>query len=1172
MTEENAVHEKQNGGSEPSPLQYRLLGGLAVTSGGRELDLATPKQRAVLAVLLLERDRVVSVDRLIELLWGESADKPLSSLQAYVSRLRSLLEPDRRPRDPATVLISQSPGYRLAAPRGDVDLYRFEDTVAAGLEQLRGGNHAAAAATLDAGLRLWTGALLPEFGGEPFVIAAAERAEGVRLAALEAAAEARLMLGDHPAAVVLLDHEAADHPGRERLQELLALALYRSGRQADALRVVDRCRRALAASSGLDPGPDLRRLETEMLAQSPALDWRATAASAASSTTAVSTTTAAAPVKPDDLIGRADEFGVLADALDAARAGRGGVGIIIGEPGIGKTRLAEALTELATARGLTSAWARCPESRAAPPFWAVTRLGDQLQEAGVLDLPGSASDAFVGDAEVQERFGLYRAVIDTVARLDRPVLLIIDDLQWADPDSLRLLEHVAADVASTRALLVATVRPLAEDAPEALVDCLAEVARVSGGFQIPLAGLPVEEVATWLSSDIDRTVPDEVIAVVHDRTGGNPLFIKELTALLAAEGRLDDAVSARAARTIPPGVQFVVRRRVSRLPRPSQQALTVAAVIGPLVDPRSIADATSTDVGAVLEALAPALDAGLLVESDGELRFSHALVADALASEVNAVRQASIHAAVARSLAARAPDGFGLAAAAIAHHASEGILAGTGDLAIDAGSAAARLAESRYADEDAAVHWGDVANALARARPSDVAGRVDALIRQARALVRVDRVSAAKEPILAAVELASSVGMTDAMVEAASLINLTHVWTNEGYGVVDDRIVGALELTLAAAEHDDATRAILLGALASELVFGDRQRHVSVCAAAETAARASGDPDVLARVLNNITAPMRPDQLEQRRAQALEIIELVERHGLSADLAFVGQHHLAGLSLESADLPAFEAAIERAARAREGVAGPRLLAQQLWIEATLAVMTGRYEDAAALGERSHELHRLGRHYDAAVLYLAGIAAVAIDRGGLEDMIPFMMETADESAYGRTTAESMAFGMLEFGRADLATKLVARFGPDDPIPSDWSTLFCLNAGLHVRVELGDRVGADSLAAQLAPYSERWTNAGTSPISIGPAAMSLARYAAMCGDDGAARRLFERSVAICEAMRAPAWLARSLTFQGQYLVEVGDAAVGAAALDRARELARRHQLPYVQRRLGGAPPSP
>ncbi len=129
-------------------------------------------------------------------------------------------------------------------------------------------------------------------------------------------------------------------------------------------------------------------------------------------------------------------------------------------------------------RGAAAAWTRCPESRAAPPFWAVTHLADQLRAQGVVD---TSFGGLTTDAAVHERFGLYRAIVDALRTIERPLLLVIDDLQWADPDSLRVLEHISADLSATSTLVLATTRPLADDSSDAFVDCLAEIARVSGG-------------------------------------------------------------------------------------------------------------------------------------------------------------------------------------------------------------------------------------------------------------------------------------------------------------------------------------------------------------------------------------------------------------------------------------------------------------------------------------------------------------------------------------------------------------------------------------------------------------------------------------------------------------------------------------------------------------------
>jgi DNA-binding SARP family transcriptional activator/tetratricopeptide (TPR) repeat protein len=1143
-------------------MRYHVLGGLAVTNGDRALDLSTPKQRAVLAVLLLERDRVVSVDRLIDLLWGDEADKALSSLQAYVSRLRATLEPERKPRDPAAVLLSQPPGYRLAVDRSQIDMCEFEDAVVVGLDVLRTGVHADAVAALDAALKLWTGPLLPEFAHEPFVLAAADRVEGIRVSAVEALAEARLELGDHHGVIGLLEPEVSTHPTLERLHGLLALALYRGGRQADALRVVDRCRRALVDSAGLDLGPDLRRLETELLAQAPSLDFQVAVSEPAAPQ---GTTTKSVPRLQPDVIGRAYEVDVLDQALAALRGDRGGVVVLIGEPGIGKTRLAEWMRDTARTYGIGVAWSRCPESRSAPPYWPITNIAHELRVAGALAVDFVRLD-WNTERAVNQRFGLYQAVLRELAVIKQPFVFVIDDLQWADPDTLRLLEHIAGDLHAAGALLVVTTRPLTDSSTPALIDCLSEFARVPGVVQLSLSGLLIDDVAGWLEARHDTFVPHEIAALVHSRTGGNPLFVKELTELLASEGRLEDVAAARSTRAIPAGVHFVVRRRVSRLPAPSQQLLAVAAVVGPMFRLDSLAAASSKESLVVLDALAPALDAGLIVESGGGFAFSHALVADALASEVNAVRRAAIHAAVARAFAVEAGPGFGLHAAAIAHHALEGILAGTGDLAIEASTRAAQVAAARFANEDAAAHWGGVADAFARSRPSDAPGRINALIEQAAALTRADMVGAAKPLILDAVEAAAAAGMTDAMARAALLLNQTHPWTNEGYGIVDNRVVHALKGTIELlGDGSPGDRALLMGALASELVFADRATHDEACRSAEAAARQAGNPLVLAKVLNNIMMPNRPSTWDERFARVNELLSIVDQHDAPNDLVYVAHQHLAVCHMEVGEFDLATQAEDRGKRALAGLPSSYLVGQQSWFAAAIAGPTGRYEEAERLGRRAVELHRGSRQYDIDALSGAGALALAIDQGGLEELLPSIATTAAATSYRRVVTEALAFALLELGRTDEARVLVAPFNAGVGFPDDWVTLFCASAALHVRVELGDAEGVAAAEVPLRDYPHHWVSAGMTPLSMGFVALALARCAAFHGDPDRARSLFAEAAERTERVGAWAWLARGLVHEGAFLRESGDSSAADKTLARARDIATVRGFPYVIRRL-------
>jgi len=1161
-------------------VRFRVLGGLEVVGDRGRVDTLSPKQRALLAVLLLDVDRVVSVDRLLGALWDDESETAIASLHSQVSRLRNALEPDRRPREPARVLLTQPPGYRLAASRHDVDAHRFVDEVAIGLRALEDDHPSHAAATLAAALASWSGPLLPEFADEPFVIAHAERVEQARLTALEGAADAQLRLGNPAESIRLLEGEAADRPARERMQWLLALALYRCERQTDALRVVDRCRRALVDSSGLRLGPDLQRLEVGILEHDPALTGDAPAtrpAHAAPTAEAEATPEPDAPdpggpaagERPDgpaSLVGRTQELAVLANGLDAAIRGRGGFALITGEPGIGKTRLSESLTAIAAERGVVTACARCPEHRSAPPFWPLTQLGEQLRAAGFTDLQVRELDRGSITAPT-ERFGFSRAVLDAVSRIGQPLLLVIDDLQWADPDSLRIIEHTAHELRSTQTFVVATVRPVPDHENPALVDCLAEIARGADAVHIVLGGLRADEVVTWLGNRSDVDVSAEVAALVHRRTAGNPLFIKELVELLASEGRLGTIDMARAERAIPPGVKAVVRRRVSRLPKATQQLLPVAASLGRAIDVESLAAAVDSNVVDVLDELEPAIDLGLLVELGGQLAFSHVLVADALADEVNAVRRAAYHARTARAMAATAGPGFGLRAAEVARHAYEGILAGTGELAIQASTIAAKQSAEQFAHEDAAVHWARVADAITRSRPADIAARIDVLIAQAEAMLAADMVGAVKAPIIAAVDAAAAIGSVADMARAALLANHEHVWANEPYGVVDDEIVRALERTLQLLPDDDVdTRALLLGALAAELVFAGPTRHRDVCASAVREACRAGRASTLAAVLNSVTVPCRPFDIEIRRRNAEEILALAESEQLDADQIFAAHYHLAETHAEMGDLAAAEAELAAARRTIEFVSSLRLRSQLYGFEGALAFARGRYDDADQLIRDSHELHRRGRRYDTEALELAYLAAVALEHGGVEDLIPVAQDVASSSPYGRTVAETIAFSVLEIGRHDVAAELVAPFGRATPFPDDYMTLACMSAAVHVRVDLGDVSAAAAIADLLRPAARRWASAGTTPFSMGPTDLALARCAAATGDDDEARRRFAAAVDLAEAAGAEPWLARTLAHQARFLTAIGDDEAGEAALDRAAELARRYGLVYVQRRIG------
>ncbi|MFI9546701.1 BTAD domain-containing putative transcriptional regulator [Streptomyces sp. NPDC052016] len=250
-------------------ITFGVLGPVvAWDAAGGVLGLKGPRHRAVLARLITARRRVVPVARLVEDLWGEPAPGAVGSVQTFVAALRRVLEPDRPARTPARLLVTEGPGYALRAAPEAVDAWRFEAAVGAAAKL----SPAKALETLEEALELWRGPAYADFAQEDWARGERSRLAELRLRAVEQQARARLALGLAAEAVPELDAHLAEHPWREEAWRLLALALYRTGRQADALAVLRRARAMLADELGVDPGPELRRLETDVLAQDPRLD------------------------------------------------------------------------------------------------------------------------------------------------------------------------------------------------------------------------------------------------------------------------------------------------------------------------------------------------------------------------------------------------------------------------------------------------------------------------------------------------------------------------------------------------------------------------------------------------------------------------------------------------------------------------------------------------------------------------------------------------------------------------------------------------------------------------------------------------------------------------------------------------------------------------------------
>ncbi|MDQ4097869.1 MAG: winged helix-turn-helix domain-containing protein, partial [Actinomycetota bacterium] len=325
-------------------LRFGVLGVLDVAAADGPIDLRGPKLRALTAVLALNPNQVVSADRLIEALWGDDPPSTApNTLQTYVSRLRTAVGPG--------VVETRAPGYVLAVDREQIDAFRFERLVGEAIAAFAAGDADRASALLEDALGLWRGEPLAEFAFDDFAQLQIVRLQEARLTATEEWAEAQLALGRHAETVPTLSALVAQHPLRERLCAQLILALYRSGRQSDALRSYAELRRNLGDELGIEPTPALRRLEEAVLLQRSDLEWEGPApevraARAGTAPAAVRQDTPLPPrfVRTDEpFVGRERELALL--VAEQHRAAEDGPRLVLleGEPGVGKTRLAAEL-------------------------------------------------------------------------------------------------------------------------------------------------------------------------------------------------------------------------------------------------------------------------------------------------------------------------------------------------------------------------------------------------------------------------------------------------------------------------------------------------------------------------------------------------------------------------------------------------------------------------------------------------------------------------------------------------------------------------------------------------------------------------------------------------------------------------------------------------------------
>jgi DNA-binding CsgD family transcriptional regulator len=884
-----------------------------------------------------------------------------------------------------------------------------------------------------------------------------------------------------------------------------------------------------------------------------------------------------------DLIGREQELAALRASLDSALAGHVQSVILAGEPGIGKTRLVQAFSEEAAASGVAALWGRCHEPPGAPPYWPwlqILRGYAQGQDeqglravlaSGASDiaqiwpelrdrLPGLAAPSALADP-AQARFRLFDSVSEfwRKATARQPLLLIFEDLHWADIPSLRLLEFVSCEAAGSRALLIGTFRDTDVPSGHPLAATLAEVSRKSAVRRIRVTGLCIEETGRLVHAATRSKPSSTTTAFVQDRTGGNPLFVAEMARYLAQEGLLADGSNLpfHAQCHIPEGIRAFIGIRLNRLSAATRRLLQEAAVIGQRFGIgvlRRVSEAASEEQ--VLAALDEALALRIVEErrDHGCYEFGHALIHGTLYQEIPTLERARLHQLVGAALERDHEHNLAPHLTLLAHHFHAALPIGEAAKAIAYAIRAAEQASTQLAHEEA-VRWFTLAlDPFDRVVPLDEGLRCQLLVQLGIAQAKSGHAVQALETLAEAAGRARHVGAANELAQAAIEFEAV-AWR---LGLPSTRALQLLDGSLERlGESDHLQRARAQSAMVRALVFAGKPDHARrLHQETLRLARRLGDPRTLEAALRNgFWLPWDPAVLEQLLADAHEAIALADRVGDRERVLDATAFRL-HLLIATGDFEGFFTDLDRFSRLARELRQPFHEYHAACMRAAQALLAGRFADAEVLARDALEFGTRLPGLDASGAFGMQMFLRAHERGELLQFAPQIEEFVRTTPRENTWRPALA--LAELGRHREAAAELEQLGRQrfEAVARDSLWPICLAYLAQACTLIRDRAHAEDLYTLLAPWTGRNIVAGSLVVCYGPADRLLGMLSAVTQRWDRAERYFDAAIEMSGRLGAGPWLAHTQHQYAAMLLERGrraDRERASALLENAHRLA-------------------